>query len=114
MIHTNTMRKAAGASNTNGLHTDTNGFDFPTIETTDQVHAVSAIAEPQDLALTTTTTEPRAPLAPAPLGAKGWIKPTSSVQGTTRFISSRNTRLRVRLVTSSNPVVARLICFIFV
>ena len=29
-----------------------------------------------------------------------------------RFISSRNSRLRVRLVTSSNPVVARLICFI--
>jgi hypothetical protein len=40
------------------------------------------------------------------------IKPTNSVQGTTRFISSMNTRLRVRLVTSSNPVAPRLICFI--
>ena len=29
-----------------------------------------------------------------------------------RFISSRNTRLRVLLVTSLNPVVVRLICFI--
>lgn len=27
---TNTNKKAAGASNTNGLHTDTNGTDFPT------------------------------------------------------------------------------------
>jgi len=33
-----------------------------------------------------------------------------AAQGTTRFISSRNARLRVLLVTSSNPVVARLIC----
>jgi len=29
-----------------------------------------------------------------------------------QVLSSRNSRLRVRLVTSSNPVVARLICFI--
>ena len=43
--------------------------------------------------------------------AKGVIKLTSSVHGTTRFISSRNTRLRVRLVTNSYPLVARLICF---
>ena len=42
----------------------------------------------------------------------GWISPTNSVHGTTRFISSRNIRLRVRLVISSYPVVARLICFI--
>lgn len=27
---TNTNEKAAGASNTNGLHTDTNSVDFPT------------------------------------------------------------------------------------
>ena len=30
MTHTNTIKKAAGASNTNGLHTDTNVVDFPT------------------------------------------------------------------------------------
>ena len=41
----------------------------------------------------------------------GAIKPTSSAQGTTRFISSRNSRLRVLLVLRSNPVVLRLICF---
>ena len=43
------------------------------------------------------------------------IHPTmgrSSLHRITKFISSRNSRLRVRLVTSSNPVVARLICFI--
>lgn len=28
MIYTNTIKKAAGASNANGLHTDTNGTDF--------------------------------------------------------------------------------------
>jgi hypothetical protein len=52
--------------------------------------------------------------APVPVGSKGWIKPTSSCHGTTKLISSRNKRLRVRLVTSLNPVVAMLICFIFV
>ena len=30
MIHTNTMRKAAGATNANGLHTGTTGADFRT------------------------------------------------------------------------------------
>ena len=30
MTHTNAMRKAAGATNANGLHTDTSGADFPT------------------------------------------------------------------------------------
>ena len=30
MIHTTINKKAAGASNTNGLHTDTNVVDFPT------------------------------------------------------------------------------------
>ncbi len=29
---TNTNEKAAGAINTNGLHTDTNGANFPTVE----------------------------------------------------------------------------------
>jgi hypothetical protein len=29
---TNTNKKAAGAINTNGLHTDTNGANFPTVE----------------------------------------------------------------------------------
>ena len=48
MTHTTTNEKAAGASNTNGLHTDTNAADFRT-----------AMAEPQDLTLTTTTIEPR-------------------------------------------------------
>ena len=38
------------------------------------------------------------------------ISANSCVHGITRFISSKNSRLRVRLVTSSNPVVARLIC----
>jgi Integrase core domain len=44
----------------------------------------------------------------------GWISPTSSVHGTTRFISSRNIRLRVRLLISSYPVVSRLISFIII
>ena len=32
MTHTYTIKKAAGASNTNGLHTDTNSANFPTAE----------------------------------------------------------------------------------
>ena len=32
MIHTTINKKAAGASNTNGLHTDTNSANFPTAE----------------------------------------------------------------------------------
>lgn len=30
MTYTNTDEKAAGASNANGLHTDTNSVNFPT------------------------------------------------------------------------------------
>jgi len=33
---TNTKQKAAGATNTNGLHTDTNGADFRTGDATGQ------------------------------------------------------------------------------
>jgi len=40
MTDITTNEKAAGASNTNGLHTDTTGADFRT-----------GMAEPQDLAL---------------------------------------------------------------
>jgi len=39
MTHTNTIKKAAGASNTNGLHTDTNTSNFPTAEKKSQVFA---------------------------------------------------------------------------
>lgn len=35
---TNTTQKAAGASNTNGQHTDTNGADFPTDGAINQAH----------------------------------------------------------------------------
>jgi hypothetical protein len=52
----------------------------------------------------------RTPVLPA--GACGVINATNSAQGTTLFISSRKTRLRVRLVVSSNPAVASDICFI--
>jgi hypothetical protein len=45
-------------------------------------------------------------------GAKGWIKPVNSDQGITRFISSKNSRLRVLLVTNSNPVEAKVVYFI--
>src|SRR3990167_7825050 len=62
--------------------------------------------------IVSTGNDGRPPLDPVPLAANGSIRLTNSVHGTTRFISSRNTRLRVLLVTSSNPVVARLICFI--
>lgn len=44
MIHTNTIRKAAGASNTNGLHTDTNGADFRTGGAISQALDLKAIA----------------------------------------------------------------------
>ena len=44
-------------------------------------------------------------------GACGAISDTSSAHGTTRFISSRNSRLRVRLVLRSYPLSPRLICF---
>lgn len=59
MTYTNTIKKAAGASNTNCLHTDINSEDFRSHGAVDQVLDGSTIAAPQDLALTTSTTEPR-------------------------------------------------------
>jgi len=44
MIHTNTMRKAAGASNTNGLHTETNDLNFRTVGAIDQAPDGNVIA----------------------------------------------------------------------
>ena len=44
MTHTNTMQKAAGASNTNGLHTDTNGANFRTDGAINQAPDGNAIA----------------------------------------------------------------------
>lgn len=62
MIQTNTMRKAAGASNTNRLHTHTNALDFATDGAVQQARDDNVIAHQiagqQDLALTTTA-EPR-------------------------------------------------------
>lgn len=46
-----------------------------------------------------------------PAGAGGTVSDRSSDRGITKFISSGNSRLRVRLVASSNPVLARHICF---
>lgn len=51
------------------------------------------------------------PLVPR-VDACGAISATSSDQGTTRFISSRNSRLHVRFVLRSNPLSLRLMCFI--
>lgn len=59
MMHTNTMKKAAGAMNSNDLHTDTNSADFGSHGAIQQDADGKAIAEPQDLALTTTLTEAR-------------------------------------------------------
>ena len=44
MTHTNTPKKAAGASNTNGLHTSTNGADIRTDGAIQQAHDGNAIA----------------------------------------------------------------------
>ncbi len=44
MTHTTTTQKAAGASNTNGLHTDTNGANFRTDGAINQAHDGKAIA----------------------------------------------------------------------
>ena len=44
MTHTNTMQKAAGASNTNGLHTDTNNANFRTDGAINQAPDGKAIA----------------------------------------------------------------------
>lgn len=46
-----------------------------------------------------------------PAGACGAISARRSSHGMTASISSRNARLRVLLGESSNPLVARLICF---
>ena len=54
----------------------------------------------------------RPPLVPVALAANGCIKPTSSVNGATRFISSMDTRLLLSLVTSTNPDVGRVICIV--
>jgi hypothetical protein len=47
-----------------------------------------------------------------PDGAWGSISVTSSVNGTARLISSSNSRLRILLVTKTNPLVEKLFCFI--
>lgn len=44
MIHTTTMQKAAGATNSNGQHTDTNGVNFRTDDAIQQAHDGNAIA----------------------------------------------------------------------
>lgn len=44
MNYTNTIKKAAGASNTNGLHTDSNDGDFRTAGAIEQAHDAKAIA----------------------------------------------------------------------
>ena len=44
MTHTNTTQKAAGAMNSNGLHTDTNGINFRTDGAINQAHDGKAIA----------------------------------------------------------------------
>ena len=44
MTHTNTMQKAAGAMNSNGLHTDTHGANFPTDGAINQAPDGKAIA----------------------------------------------------------------------
>ena len=59
MIHNNTIEKAAGAINTNGLHTDTNTLDFAIKGAIQQAPDSVAIERQQDVALTTTTAEPR-------------------------------------------------------
>ena len=54
----NTTKKAAGAINTNGLHTHANSVDSPAGRAVKPVQ-IKAIATPQALALTTTPTEAR-------------------------------------------------------
>ena len=44
MTHTNTMQKAAGATNANGQHTDPNGVNFRTDGAIQQAHGGNAIA----------------------------------------------------------------------
>jgi phage regulator Rha-like protein len=71
MNHT-TTKKAAGAINTNGLHTHTTNTHFPTDGDIQQGNDDNAIASQIDLALTTTTTEARidSRLLAKPLGNK--------------------------------------------
>jgi phage regulator Rha-like protein len=59
MTHTNTQQKAPRACDSEGLHNDTNSADFANRGAINQAHDGKAVADPQDLALTTTTTEPR-------------------------------------------------------
>lgn len=59
MIYTNTLKKAAGASNINGLHTDTNSADFCSQGVIKQTYEGEAIATLDDLTLTATKTEQR-------------------------------------------------------
>lgn len=61
MTNTDTNEKAPGATNSKGLHTHTNGDNFRTDGAIQQAqaHNGNTVAAPQDLALTTTTTEPR-------------------------------------------------------
>lgn len=44
MAHTNTTQRAAGATNSNGLHTDTNGANFRTVGAMEQAHNGNAMA----------------------------------------------------------------------
>lgn len=44
MTHTNTMQKAAGAMNSNGQHSNTNGANFRTDGAIQQAHDGNAIA----------------------------------------------------------------------
>lgn len=46
MTHTTNTKKAAGASNTSGLHTNTNGADFRPAGAIEQAHDTKAIATP--------------------------------------------------------------------
>lgn len=57
MTHTN--EKAAGAINTNGLHTDTNAVDFRNVDAIQQADDGKAIASQDSLTLIVTTKEPR-------------------------------------------------------
>ena len=59
MTHTNTIEKAAGAINTNGLHTDTNDVNLRTVDAIEQADEGKAIATHDDLTLIVTTKEPR-------------------------------------------------------
>jgi hypothetical protein len=74
------------------------------------VRQVEPLLEESECAAWSTANGGRPPLVPG-CGACGAISDTSSAHGTTRFISSRNSRLRVRLVLRSNPLSLRLICF---